>query len=72
MRKTWYPMETADGVDVERNYFCYRFDEEVNIGKIDIRKLLADLKTSHLTRFNGYVPGEPLFTTAEILKEYRK
>lgn len=72
MRKTWYPMETAEGTEVvNRNYFFYRLDEEVNIGKIDIRKLLADLRTSHLTKFKSYVPGEPLFTTAEILKEYR-
>ena len=72
MRKTWYPMETAEGTEVvKRNYFFYRLDEEVNIGKIDIRKLLADLRTSHLTKFKSYVPGEPLFTTAEILKEYR-
>ena len=72
MRKTWYPMETAEGTEVvNRNYFFYRLDEEVNIGKIDIRKLLADLRTSHLTKFKCYIPGEPLFTTAAILKEYR-
>ena len=65
-------METAEGTEVvNRNYFFYRLDEEVNIGKIDIRKLLADLRTSHLTKFKSYIPGEPLFTTAEILKEYR-
>ena len=75
MRNTWYPLETVDendGGGAKRNYFFYRFDEEVNIGKIDIRKLLSDLKAAHLKKFNSYVPGEPMFTTAEVLKEYRK
>lgn len=74
MRNTWYPLETVDENDggAKRNYFFYRFDEEVNIGKIDIRKLLSDLKAAHLKEFNSYVPGEPMFTTAEVLKEYRK
>ena len=74
MRNTWYPLETVDENDggAKRNYFFYRFDEEVNIGKIDIRKLLSDLKAAHLKKFNSYVPGEPMFTTAEVLKEYRK
>ena len=73
MRNTWYPMDTVGGEDgdAKRNYFFYRFDEEVNIGQIDIRKLLADLKVLHLKEFNRYIPGEPMFTTAEVLKEYR-
>ena len=73
MRNTWYPMGTVGGEDgdAKRNYFFYRFDEEVNIGQIDIRKLLADLKVLHLKEFNSYVHGEPMFTTAEVLKEYR-
>ena len=73
MRKTWYPMEAAEGMDGEtkRNYFFYRFDEEVNIGKIDIKRLFLDLRAAHLKEFNSYVPGEPMFTTAEKLMEYR-
>ena len=73
MRNTWYPMETVEGGDdgVKRNYFFFRFDEEVNIGKIDVGKLLLDMRAEHLKKFQSYVPGEPMFTTAEKLMEYR-
>ena len=70
MRKSWYPMETVDGDNhgVKRNYFFYRFDEEVNIGNIDIKGLLEGLRSKHLEKFKSYVPGEPMFTTAEVVR----
>ena len=70
MRKSWYPMETLDGDHggVKRNYFFYRFDEEVNIGNIDIKGLLEDLRSKHLEKFKSYVPGEPMFTTADVVR----
>ena len=70
MRKTWYPMETVDGdhSGVKRNYFFYRFDEEVNIGHVDIRGLLETLRRKHLEKYGSYVPGEPMFTTAEVVR----
>ena len=73
MRNTWYPMETVEGDDdgAKRNYFFFRFDEEVNIGNIDIGRLLQDMRAEHLKKFQNYVPGEPMFTTAEKLMEYR-
>lgn len=73
MRNTWYPMETIEGGDdgAKRNYFFFRFDEEVNIGNIDIGRLLQDMRAEHLKKFQNYVSGEPMFTTAEKLMEYR-
>lgn len=73
MRNTWYPMETVEGGDdgAKRNYFFFRFDEEVNIGNIDIGRLLQDMRAEHLKKFQNYVSGEPMFTTAEKLMEYR-
>ena len=34
-------------------------------------KVVFKLQDFPSTKFKSYVPGEPLFTTAEILKEYR-
>ena len=66
-------METVEGDDdgAKRNYFFFRFDEEVNIGNIDIGRLLQDMRAEHLKKFQSYVPGETMFTTAEKLMEYR-
>lgn len=66
MRSTWYPSE-AKG-----NYYFYRFDEEVTLGKIRIADLFRDLKVAHHDEFGSYEEGEPLFTTAESLIEYRE
>ena len=66
MRNTWYPLE------VKGNYFFFRFDEEVSIGKLNIAELLKDLKTKHLSEFNSYTEGEPMFTTAENVLQFRK
>lgn len=46
-------------------------NQEVNIGNIDIGRLLQDMRAEHLKKFQSYVPGEPMFTTAEKLMEYR-
>ena len=59
MKKTWYPSE------VKGDYFFFRFDEEVNIGKIKIVELIDELKKDHKH-------GEPIFTTAEEVKKYRE
>ncbi|MCH5310385.1 MAG: restriction endonuclease [Prevotella sp.] len=65
MRDTWYPL------DVKGNYFFFRFDEEVSIGKLNIAKLLPDLRSKHKSEFEEYVPGEPMFTTAKSVLNYR-
>lgn len=82
MRDTWYPMDEAltevvggsaiESASKKRNYFFYRFDEEVNIGRLDIKGLLKALKGKHLGMFGSYTPGEPLFATAEEVLGYRE
>ena len=73
MRGTWYPMEefSDDGEPKPaRNYYFFRFDEEVTIGNLKFRELFAAMKSKHLAEYGSYVPGEPLFASAEwILKE---
>lgn len=66
MRDTWYPS------DVKGSYFFYRFDEEVTIGRLRIADLLRNLKVEHLEEFGSYEEGEPMFTTAEKLMEFRE
>ena len=66
MRETWYPSE------VKGPYFFFRFDEEVTVGKLRIADLLADLKQKHLMEFGSFTPGEPLFTTAKELMNFRE
>lgn len=65
MRNTWYPM------DVKGEYFFFRFDEEVNIGKIGIKELIEELKVKHITEFNTFSSKEPLFCKAEDVLRYR-
>ena len=78
MRDTWYPMDEAVSESAvasehkKRNYYFYRFDEEVNIGRLDIKGLLMALKGKHLGMFGSYTPGEPLFATAEEVLGYRE
>lgn len=65
MRNTWYPM------DVNGEYFFFRFDEEVNIGRLNISGLIEELKVKHVIEFKTYSPKEPLFCTAEDVLKYR-
>ena len=65
MRGTWYPFE------VKGSHFFFRFDEEVTLGKINIVGLLNALKAKHLTENGSFTPGEPLFTTAKEVLNYR-
>lgn len=65
MRETWYPF------DVKGPHFFFRFDEEINIGRIRIVELVKSLKIKHLNEFGKYIPNEPLFATAKDVLEYR-
>ena len=65
MRGTWYPF------DVNGPHFFFRFDEEVTIGKLQIRDLMAHLRVKHLEEFGAIEEGEPLFTTAEEVLKFR-
>lgn len=64
-RKTWCPS------NVDGDYFFFRFDEEVSVGKLRMGDMLKNLKVAHLDQFKEYVDGTPLFTTPEKVKEYR-
>lgn len=59
MGRTWYPSE------IKGDYFFYRFDEEVNIGSINIKASIDAAKKKHLEDFNSYAPQEPLFLTCD-------
>lgn len=65
MKKTWYPYEPKG------NYFFYRFDEEVTVGKLRIADLLVDLRKKFQAEYGVYTLGEPMFTTAKELLYYR-
>lgn len=66
MRGTRYPF------DVKGPHFFFRFDEEVTLGKLQIRELLAHLRIKHLEEFGSYEEGESMFTTAEKLIKFRE
>ena len=66
MRDTWYPF------DVKGPHFFFRFVEEVTLGKLQVRELLTHLRVKHLEEFDSYEEGEPMFTTAESVLEYRE
>lgn len=63
---TWYPF------DVKGPHFFFRFDEEVTLGKLHICELIAHLRVKHLEEFGSYEEGEPMFTTAENVLDYRE
>jgi hypothetical protein len=64
-------LETWQSSEKKGAHFFYRFDEEVNLGKIDIVNLIQNLQVSMLKN-GGYTDGEPLFTNAEDVLKYRK
>ncbi|MCQ2191420.1 MAG: hypothetical protein MJZ23_00975 [Paludibacteraceae bacterium] len=58
LKRSEYPSEpNAD------KYFCYVFDEEVNLGNLDIAALLESV---------GDNDGSPIFKTGKEIIEYRK
>ena len=59
MRKAWYP-------NPKGNYYCYVFDEEVQLSsKIKISDIIADAKA-----LPDYVEGMPVFKTGDELSNY--
>ena len=51
--------------EVHGDYVLFQFDEEVNIGQIDIKGLLNELRTPGLQ-------FQPLITTADMVLKYRE
>lgn len=48
-------------------YFCYFFDEEITLGKIDLEAILNEAKVK-----NGYIEGQPIYLTGRELIKYSK
>ena len=65
MKGTWYPFE------VKGPHFFFRFDEEISLGKLDIVGLLNALKAKRLSEGGSFISGEPLFSTAKEVLNYR-
>lgn len=62
MRETLYPSEPKG------NYFCYVFDEEVTLGKLDIQRLISQKRIDD----REYVDGAPIFMNGKELIKFRK
>lgn len=62
MRETLYPSEPKG------NYFCYVFDEEVTLGKLDVQRLISQKRIAD----REYVDGAPIFMSGKELIKYRK
>ncbi len=61
MRQALYP-------DPKGNYFCFVFDEEVQLSsKIDLEKIISEAGNSE-----EYPEGAPVFKTGEELMQYIK
>ena len=61
MKQALYPREP------QGEYFIFRFDEEVSIGRFDIHQLIS----THRIFDNDFVEGSPIYLTGEKLLEYR-
>lgn len=62
MRETLYPSESKG------NYFCYVFDEEVTLGKLDVQRLISQKRIDD----REYVDGAPIFMSGKELIKFRK
>lgn len=62
MRETLYPSEPKG------NYFCYVFDEEVTLGKLDVQRLISQKRIDD----REYVDGAPIFMSGKELIKFRK
>ena len=62
MRETLYPSEPKG------NYFCYVFDEEVTLGKLDIQRLISQKRIDD----REYIDGAPIFMSGKEIIKFRK
>ena len=62
MRQALYPREPKG------DYFVFRFDEEVSIGRFDIHRLIS----THRIFNSKYVEGSPVYLKGSELMEYKK
>ena len=61
MRQALYPREPKG------DYFIFRFDEEVSLGRLDISRLIS----THRIFDKNYVENAPLYATGKELLDYR-
>ncbi len=66
MSESWYPS------DVKGDYFLFRFDEEVNIGRLNFKEMFNFAREKNFERFNSYSPMEPLFISAKDVIKFRE
>jgi len=62
MRQALYPREPKG------DYFVFRFDEEVSIGRFDIH----DLISTHRIFDKDFIEGAPVFLSGKELMDFRK
>ena len=62
MRELKYPREPKG------DYFIFRFDEEVSLGRLDISRLIS----THRIFDKNYVENAPLYSTGKELMEYKE
>lgn len=61
MRQALYPREP------QGDYFVFRFDEEVSIGRFDIHRLISTRRVFD----SNFVEGAPVYSTGRELMDYR-
>ena len=61
MRQALYPREPNG------DYFVFRFDEEVSIGRFDINRLISTRRVFD----SNFIEGAPVYLTGKELKDYR-
>lgn len=62
------PETSAEEATTGHSYYCYYLEEEVSLGKLDIRKFLV---YHRLVDGERYIEGAPIFTTGEEVLRYR-
>lgn len=62
MRQAWYPNPKSD------KYYCYVFDEEVTLGKLDINAVISEERINN----REYKDGAPIFIKGSDLIRHRK
>lgn len=67
--KSGYPQRDESKHPMSDKYFCYVFDEEVSLGKIDINALISTERINLKEKFIEYAP---IFKTGKELIEFRK
>lgn len=60
-------MRLAQYPNPQGRYFCYVFDEEVSLGKLDVAEFLSQESLK-----DGYVKGAPIYVKGEELMKFRK